>query len=207
MSGLLEAARVGDLAKVQRLVKDGASVHEVNSDGENALIFAVIFGHTPVVHWLVNEGGARISDANREGRTAILFAGDYGRHSLVQWLLEEGGADITDEVVIRGIHYNLWTLFCSHSRSFESDTDLQSLLKVMVLFSDGPPKFVAKLSPQLVQLATQGRQIRALRPSYLQQQLAVIETICLLPTVLQSIVVTYAESTPEDMWTDWARWM
>jgi hypothetical protein len=72
----------------------------------------------------------------------------------------------------------------------------------MVLLGDAPPDFIAKLSPQYSQI-NQGQQICAVRPSYLEQQRALIETMSPLPTVLQSIVATYTEATPEDMWTEW----
>jgi ankyrin repeat protein len=74
MSGLLKAARVGDLDKMQRLIDGGASVHEVNRAGRNALMCAVIYDHTPVVHWLLKEGDARISDVDTEGRTVLSIA-------------------------------------------------------------------------------------------------------------------------------------
>jgi hypothetical protein len=83
----------------------------------------------------------------------------------------------------------------------------QSLLKVMVLLSNAPTDFIAKLSPQEAEIATLGRQIRALRPSYLEQQHALIGSSSPLPAVLQSIVASYAEPTPKDIWTEWVRWM
>jgi hypothetical protein len=58
----------------------------------------------------------------------------------------------------------------------------------MVLLGDAPPDFIAGLPPQNAEIATQGRRLRASRPSYLEQQHALIENTCSLPTVLQSIV-------------------
>jgi ankyrin repeat protein len=64
MSGLLvgcaAALRAGDLAKIQRLIGEGASIHDMNEFGENALNHAIINDHAPVVHWLLKEGGARM---------------------------------------------------------------------------------------------------------------------------------------------------
>jgi hypothetical protein len=41
----------------------------------------------------------------------------------------------------------------------------------------------------------------------MEQQHALIKASCPLPTVLQSIVAAYAKPTPDDMWTDWAKWI
>jgi hypothetical protein len=77
----------------------------------------------------------------------------------------------------------------------------------MVLLDDAPTDFITKLLPQNTDVVTQGRQIRALRPSYLGRQRASISNDSPLPSVLQSIVVAYAKPTPEDMWTDWVQWL
>jgi hypothetical protein len=64
ISGLREAARIGDLVKVQRLIKEGANVHGVDAVGRNVLMHAVIGDHAAVVLWLLKETGAHISDVN-----------------------------------------------------------------------------------------------------------------------------------------------
>jgi hypothetical protein len=153
-------------------------------------------------------GIARTSDANIFGRTALSIAARGGNHSLLQWLLEEGGAKITDTNVIDDEHKSVWDDLNNNELAYGvGRPQRQSLLKVMVLLGDAPADFIARLSPQNADIAIRGRQIRALRPAYLEQQLASIETDCPLPTVLQSIVTTYAEPTPEDVWGDWAQWM
>jgi hypothetical protein len=205
MPGLLDAARVGDLATVQRVIREGASVHEENSIGRNALMLAVIFNHAHVVHWLLTSGGARISDTDVNGAPALALAGGCYRYSIAQWLLEEGGARITDFTMLRGKTKSVWDYL--RVRTGANGVEFVSLLKVMVLLDDAPLDFIAKLSAQIAQIATQGRRLRALRPSYLEQQQALIETSCPLPAVLQSIVAAYAEPTPEDMWTDWVQWI
>jgi ankyrin repeat protein len=207
MSGLLQATCDGDLNEMQRLIGEGASVHEVGRNGLNrgwnALMYAILHDHAHIVHWLVKEGGARIFDADEYGRTALSNAVYFGSYGLVQWLLEEGGANITDTAVIDGEYMSVW----DHFNFNELASGLQSLLKVMVLLGDAPPDFISELSPRHAHIVMKGRRIRALRSSYLEQQRTSIETNCNLPAVLQSIVVAYAEPTPEDMWTDWAQWM
>jgi hypothetical protein len=203
MSGLLEAARLGDLAKVQRLVGEGANVREVDRNGNSALLSAVMHAHSSVAKWLLKTGRARISEVNHNGFTALSIAATSGPHYLVRWLLEEGGAKITDVVMIRGEYRSIWKDLNVYAR----DAELPSLLRVMVLLGDAPADFIAKLSPQNAQIVTQGQRIRALRPLYLKQQQNMIQTTCPLPNVLHAIVATYVEPTPEDMWTDWAQWM
>jgi hypothetical protein len=80
-----------------------------------------------------------------------------------------------------------------------------SLLKVMVMLGDAPADFIAKLTPPHAELCTRGRKLRAQLPSHLNHQQALITTYCPLPAVLQSLVVAYALTTPEDMWADGLR--
>jgi hypothetical protein len=63
------------------------------------------------------------------------------------------------------------------------------------------------MSPEHAEIATQGRHIRALQTSYLDQQQASVDSHCPLPAVLLAIATAYAEPTSEDMCTDWIRWM
>jgi hypothetical protein len=164
---------------------------EMDGLGRNALLVAVL-------------------NDRANGRTALSMAIACNRYGLVQWLLEEDGADINDKLVIQGKHGSVWDhlrVHLHHNTIVDTPTGLQSLLQFMVLLDDAPPDFIAKLSRQNTEIAIQGRQIRVLRPSYLEQQHALITATSPLPTVLQSIVATYAEPTPEDMWTDWMQWM
>jgi hypothetical protein len=197
MSGLLDTAHEGALAKVQRLVREGVGVHEV------------IIGNTPVVQWLLKTGGARISDVNCRGSTALTLAANRGRRALVQWLLEEGGANITDGTFC-GESESVWDKLSKNIVGIVDGQELAaltSLLKVMVLLGNAPPDFIDMLVPHNAAIAILGRKICEVRPAYLGQQHALIQTTCPLPAFLKSIVTTYAEPTPEDMWTDWAQWM
>jgi hypothetical protein len=84
-------------------------------------------------------------------------------------------------------------------------TKLSSLLKVMVMLDDAPADISDKLEPQHAEICTRGRQLRARLPSYLEQQRAAVIAHCPFPVVLQSLVATYAVTTPEDMWADGLR--
>jgi ankyrin repeat protein len=141
MSGLLDAVRAGNLARVQRLIGEGATVNEVNVRGTNLLMFAVAPNHSSVVRWLLKTNGARISDVNNDGMTALSIAAINGHHSLVQWLLEGGGAKITDSIQIRGEYRSMRT----YLRVANNSVHFTSLLKVMVLPGVAPADFIAKL--------------------------------------------------------------
>jgi hypothetical protein len=144
------------------------------------------------------------------GWTALSVAADHGHYSLLKWMLTEGGALITDVTVQDDVHsFTVWDSI-SESPDLPSydSASLLSLLKVVVLLDDAPADFIAIMSPQNAEIVahaeivTRGREIRALRPSYLEQQHALVSSTSPLPSVLQAIVATYAEPTPEDMWTD-----
>jgi hypothetical protein len=170
-------------------------------------MIAVIYGRTPVVQWLVKTGGASIYDVNIRGSSALAFAAMGCQFSILQWLLEEGLANIADVIILSGKARSVWDNLSKNMIIKGEPVALTSLLKVMVLLGDAPLDCIAKLSPHNAEIATQGRQIRALRPVYLEQQQASIDTQRNLPAVLQSIVATYAEPTPDEMWTEWVRWV
>jgi ankyrin repeat protein len=119
MSLLLKAAHDGDLAEVQRLIKEGTSVHERDARGRNALIIATRRGNTAVVKWLVKTGEARISDTEGNGMTAMMWVAYNSHFYVVQWLLEEGGAIITDTVVVHGKSRSLWSTSVPNMRAMQ----------------------------------------------------------------------------------------
>jgi hypothetical protein len=234
MSGLLQFARNGDLASVQRLLASGvASITERDGIGLTALLRGAYYGRLVLVQWLLSAGGASITERDCMGWSALLCAAYEGHLELVQWLLSAGGASITERsnegcsalllAASRG-HFAAaqWLLeeggASIHEANKAGDTvwsvlklegtgadALASLLKVMVLLADAPPDFVTNLSPAHAELATRGRQLRAQLPSYLEQQRGLVVAHCPLPAALQPIVSGFAVPTAEDMWTDGLR--
>jgi ankyrin repeat protein len=96
MTALVAAASRGDVSGVQRLLKEGASVNEFDSEGSSAMGKAVSRGHIPVVKCLIQEGGVDIDAAmhmiaagNRR-YSALSWAAIYADYPLAPWLLEEG---------------------------------------------------------------------------------------------------------------------
>jgi hypothetical protein len=69
----------------------------------------------------------------------------------------------------------------------------------MVMLDDAPATLITWLSPQHAELCTRDKKLRAQLPVYFKQQRAKIVAHCPLPTVLQTLVIAYATTTPEDM--------
>jgi hypothetical protein len=144
--------------------------------------------------------GANIAEKDGCGWGVLQYAAANSQYKAMQWLLVEGGAS-ADELR-NDAGYTVWS--CLRHQIADA-TELSSLLKVMVMLDDAPAYFIARLSPQHAELCSRGRQLRMQLPSYLEQQRADIVTNCPLPTVLQALVIGYAVTTPEDMWTDGLR--
>ncbi len=83
---LIEAARVGNLAAVTRLVCDGADVTAANDVGDTALHWASSYGHAAVVEFLVSKG-ADVNVVNEDGDTPLYVADKFG-HAAVVSILE-----------------------------------------------------------------------------------------------------------------------
>jgi hypothetical protein len=195
----------GDLERVKRLVAEGADVAEAHVNGDTALLWAAYRGRIPIMHWLLNEGGSNLAEKDSAGHSALSLAALNGSFPAMQYLLEERKALMSEtnmygDTVWDSMHKRIYT-----RKININSAELSSLLKVMVLLDDAPANFIRKLSPPHTDICTQGRQLRAQLPLYLKQQRAAVVAHCPLPTVLQSLVASYAATTPEDMWTDGLR--
>jgi hypothetical protein len=73
MSGLLEAVGEGDLARVQRLIREGADVNERDEQGWSALLLAarlnVGTSHLAMLQWLLEKGGSSMAETTNDGLT------------------------------------------------------------------------------------------------------------------------------------------
>jgi hypothetical protein len=210
MSALVDAAANGVVVEVQRLLKEGASVNEVDQWGRPAMkavvdnwdITHVV--RTLMIKCLIKEGSADIDAVlfvhmGRNYSLVTLFA-MMACYPMVLWLLEEGAA----------IPINIWHNVAK-ARHYEGEDagELSSLLKVLTLLPMSPyqdlglPPFVATLSPQHVDLFVRGRQLRAWLSLYVKQQQTSLRMHCALPVVLQTIVIAVALPTPipEELWS------
>ncbi|MEJ2581996.1 MAG: ankyrin repeat domain-containing protein, partial [Acidobacteriota bacterium] len=86
---LMEAAYVGNLDSVRRLVADGTSVDAIDAERRTPLMFAAFNGHFPVVEFLL-DAGAEIDAKDGNGRTALMYASSGPFAETVELLLKKG---------------------------------------------------------------------------------------------------------------------
>lgn len=88
---LVEAASVGDMAAVRRLVRQGHDVNAAGPDGATALHWAVRAEDDEAVAMLV-AAGAKVSTANALGITPVYVAAAQGNVAIVRRLLDAGAS-------------------------------------------------------------------------------------------------------------------
>ncbi len=93
---LFAAARVGDAARIQRLVEAGADAHGVDDQGETALMHAAQHGHVAAVEALV-AAGADVNARSPQGWTALARAAyngetEHGYVEVIEILHQAGAA-------------------------------------------------------------------------------------------------------------------
>ena len=82
---LINAAKVGDAAKVRELIEAGADVNWRTDFGYTPLMFACDRGHLAVVKLLLEKGSDRHA-ASKEGSTALMLAEQGSNVELVEIL-------------------------------------------------------------------------------------------------------------------------
>ena len=85
-SPFLQAARGGNLAMGQLLLKHGANVNKVNARGFSALILAAMYGREPFTAMLL-ENGAAANARQRDGYSALDYALERNADSVVGKLM------------------------------------------------------------------------------------------------------------------------
>lgn len=89
---LIQSAYAGDLAVVQKLVKNGTPVNITGDEHRTPLILAAYNGHTTVVEFLLG-AGAEINAQDGGGYTALMYACKRSFDETAQFLLKNG-ADV-----------------------------------------------------------------------------------------------------------------
>jgi len=87
---LHDAARRGDLQKVQEFLKDGKDVNSKDFKGVTPLGYAVGHDQLSTVKVLI-DAKANINDVDSAGNSAVHFAAGYGRVKVLEHLLARGG--------------------------------------------------------------------------------------------------------------------
>ena len=96
-----DAARTGDLNRVQKLVVQGADVNAKAVRDETPLMLAALAGQGEIVNYLLQRG-ADIGARNASGMTT-LHAAAYGGHADIVSLLVAKGAEVNDSANHFGI--------------------------------------------------------------------------------------------------------
>lgn len=86
---LVEAASGCDAAIVERLIRGGADLHELDGEGRSALIVAVSRGSAAVVRVLLQHG-AHVNHRDHLRRSALMVAAEKGNEALVRLLIQHG---------------------------------------------------------------------------------------------------------------------
>jgi ankyrin repeat protein len=97
---LMEAAYLGKLDEVRRLVMDGTSVDVIDDERRTPLLWAAFNGHTAVAEYLL-DAGADIENKDSNGRTALMYASSGPFEETVRLLLI-GGAEVDVQGTLEG---------------------------------------------------------------------------------------------------------
>ena len=79
---LHDAARMGDVEEVERLIEQGADVNAIANNGATALMYASQNGHSEVVGLLLTVGGD-VNATDPIGMTALIMASQNGHVEIV----------------------------------------------------------------------------------------------------------------------------
>jgi ankyrin repeat protein len=97
---LMEAAYMGKLDEVRRLVLDGTPVDVTDPEGRSPFMFAAFNGHAAVAEYLL-DAGAEIDTKDSSGRTALMYASSGPFVETVGLLLERG-AEVNVQGTLEG---------------------------------------------------------------------------------------------------------
>jgi ankyrin repeat protein len=157
---VITAARYANPAVMQCLVAElGADINQgMQIDGCTPLILAVEGGNLAIVRCLI-QLGAKIGAVDVFGNTALLVSALSGRYETMQYLLEDAGADMDD---YNNMDDTVWDSLIEYFEEVNDDDEqedpaaLTGLLRVMVLRDAPPPKLVALLSDEDIDIRGYG---------------------------------------------------
>ena len=96
-TALMWAAKYGQTAIVDLLIKAGANKNIKDNEGHTALMLAACNNHKDIVGLLI-KAGANKNIKDKYGHTALMLAAEYGQTAIVDSLIEAGAnKDIQDE--------------------------------------------------------------------------------------------------------------
>ena len=92
---LHDAAMRGDVEKVTTLIREGESVHGVNSEGATPLHWAAFKGHVEVARVLLAHG-AEVNALTKKGSSPLRLATTHKQTAMIRYLKSRGGRVIGD---------------------------------------------------------------------------------------------------------------
>uniref|UniRef100_A0A061S307 Ankyrin repeat n=1 Tax=Tetraselmis sp. GSL018 TaxID=582737 RepID=A0A061S307_9CHLO len=106
MDNLEQAAKRGDQVAVARLVREGADPSEADESGRTPLSWAVEYGHTSVVLFLLEDPNLPLNSADVLGRSPMHYTAAKGHAEALKILLAEGAEpDLRDVNGCTPLHY------------------------------------------------------------------------------------------------------
>ena len=87
---LHDAAMRGDVERVKALIKEGESVHGVNSEGATPLHWAAFKGHVGVARVLL-ANGAEVNALTKKGSSPLRLATTHKQTQMIRFLKSRGG--------------------------------------------------------------------------------------------------------------------
>lgn len=97
---LMEAAYLGQLDGVKRLVAEGTAIDFTDPERRTSFMVAAFNGHTPVLQYLLAEG-AKLDAKDVNGRTALMYASSGPFEEAVAFLLKQG-AEVNTQGTLEG---------------------------------------------------------------------------------------------------------
>lgn len=83
------AARMGDIAKLNALIEEGAMIDHKDASGNTALHYSVKSGFRNVVEFLINRH-AKVNASGEEGKTSLHHAAQHAHQRVAQLLIAQG---------------------------------------------------------------------------------------------------------------------
>lgn len=148
-SPLLDSINAGDMDKALQLVKDGADVKTVESNGTTSLHWAVYNGDLELVRALIG-AGADVNAVNNYGSTPISEAAIRGDYNIMKALLD-AGADMDSPnadnqtalmVVARSSNVDTAKLLLSHSADVNAAEKWQGQNAVIFAAAQSQPEML-----------------------------------------------------------------
>jgi ankyrin repeat protein len=105
---LFEAAKIGDVEAMQRLIdKNGADVNVRANNGATLLHVAACYGKVEAVAYLIDQKGADVNVRANNGATLLHVAACYGKVEAVAYLIDQKGADVNvqDNKGVTPLHF------------------------------------------------------------------------------------------------------